>query len=235
VRAPWPGTPIDLPEQTPAPDTPASPLLALQQARGSVRDFDDARPVTLSELARFLQQTAHVKSKWSNPLDFGEGPLGPVLDYTARPYPAAGSAYELEIYLTVNHCEGLARGFYHYDADRHVLVSIAARAHDIEMQFSAASFAMDAMKQPQILITIAARFDRVAWKYSAIAYSLILKDVGVLLQTFYLAATEMGLGGCAIGTGNIDLFARMTGLPFHVEGSVGQFAFGRGAAVPSET
>ena len=39
-------------------------------------------------------------------------------------------------------------------------------------------------------------------EYSSIAYALILKDVGVLLQTLYLMATDMGLGGCAIGTGN---------------------------------
>ena len=38
----------------------------------------------------------------------------------------------------------------------------------------------------------------------------------------------MGLGGCAIGTSNIDMFAKMTGLEFHVEGPVGQFALGRG-------
>jgi hypothetical protein len=40
----------------------------------------------------------------------------------------------------------------------------------------------------------------------------------------------MGLGGCAIGTANIDLFARLTKLEFHVEGPVGQFALGRGKA-----
>ncbi|MFX6751317.1 SagB family peptide dehydrogenase, partial [Acinetobacter baumannii] len=77
--------------------------------------------------------------------------------------------------------------------------------------------------------TITARFGRVSWKYSSIAYSLILKDVGALMQTFYLMATEMGLGGCAIGSGNIDHVARMTGIEFHVEGPVGQFAIGRGA------
>jgi SagB-type dehydrogenase family enzyme len=82
---------------------------------------------------------------------------------------------------------------------------------------------------PQILITIAARFGRVSWKYSSIAYALILKDVGALMQTFYVMATDMGLGGCAIGTTNIELFAKMTGLDFHVEGPVGQFALGRGA------
>jgi nitroreductase len=59
-------------------------------------------------------------------------------------------------------------------------------------------------------------------------YSLILKNVGSVIQTFYLAATDMGLGGCAIGTSNIDLFAKVTKLEFHVEGPVGQFALGRG-------
>ena len=48
--------------------------------------------------------------------------------------------------------------------------------------------------------------------------------------TFYLMATDMRLGACAIGASNIDTFARMTGIDFHVEGAVGQFALGRGAA-----
>jgi SagB-type dehydrogenase family enzyme len=87
---------------------------------------------------------------------------------------------------------------------------------------------MDAPGVPQILITMAARFNRISWKYSSIAYSLILKDVGALLQTFYMMATDMGLGGCAIGSANIDLFAKMTGIEFHVEGPVGLFAIGRG-------
>jgi hypothetical protein len=50
-----------------------------------------------------------------------------------------------------------------------------------------------------------------------------------LTQTLYLMATDMRLGGCAIGITNTDLFARMTGVEFHVEGPVGQFAIGRGA------
>jgi SagB-type dehydrogenase family enzyme len=91
---------------------------------------------------------------------------------------------------------------------------------------------MGAVAPPHIVITIAARFGRVSWKYSSIAYALILKDVGVLLQTLYLIAADMGLGGCAIGTTNIDLFARMTGIAFHVEGPVGQFALGRAAPAP---
>ena len=106
---------------------------------------------------------------------------------------------------------------------------ISASTPELDAQLAAAEFAMDAPAAPQILITIAARFGRISWKYSSIAYSLILKDVGVLIQTLYLMATDMGLGGCAIGSINIDLFARMTGIEFHVEGPVGQFALGRGS------
>jgi SagB-type dehydrogenase family enzyme len=181
----------------------------------------------VAELSRFLEHTARVKLKWKSRADLG-GDDGPMVDYTTRPYPGSGSAYELELYLTVANCEGLARGFYHYDADRHALVPIGVRAQEFETMLTSAVFAMDAAAAPQILITIAARFDRISWKYSGIAYALILKDVGVLIQTLYMMATDMGLGGCAIGTSNIDLFARMTGIEFHVEGPVGQFALGRG-------
>ena len=149
--------------------------------------------------------------------------------HTVRPYPSAGAAYELELYLAVNLCEGLARGFYHYDAGAHALAPIGVATNELEALLAGAQYAMDAPAAPQILITIAARFGRVSWKYSSIAYALILKDVGVLTQTLYLMASDMELGGCAIGIANIDLFAKMTGVEFHVEGPVGQFAIGRGA------
>lgn len=227
VRPRWPGKKIDLGKLSAEPTQTISPIAKLLRERHSMRDFDEQRPVTLTELARFLDGAARIQSKWKSELDFGEG--SPVVEYTARPYPAAGSAYELELYLTVANCEGLERGFYHYDADRHALVPIPVRPHEIDGSLASAEFAMDAAGVPQILITIAARFGRISWKYSSIAYALILKDVGVLTQTLYLMATDMGLGGCAIGTTNIDLFAKMTGLDFHVEGPVGQFALGRGA------
>jgi SagB-type dehydrogenase family enzyme len=152
-----------------------------------------------------------------------------MLTYTVRPYPSGGGSYELELYLTVDRCEGLPQGFYHYDAGGHTLVPIDIPRQKLDAQLKAAQLAMGAAAVPQVVITIAARFGRVSWKYSSIAYALILKDVGVLMQTFYVMLADMGLGGCAIGTTNIDLFAKMTGLEFHVEGPVGQFALGRAA------
>ena len=140
---------------------------------------------------------------------------------TVRPYPSAGATYELELYLAVNSCEGLARGFYHYDAGAHALTPIGAPADAFDALLAGAAQAMGVHAAPQVLITIAARFGRVSWKYSSIGYALILKDAGVLTQTLYLVAAELRLGGCAIGIANIDLFAKMSGLEFHVEGPVG--------------
>jgi SagB-type dehydrogenase family enzyme len=225
VRPRWPGKKIDLRELPAEPPRTISPVAKLLRERHSTRDFDDRQPIMLAELSQFLDGTARVQSKWKSRIDGG----GPVVSYAARPYPSGGSAYELELYLAVANCAGLARGFYHYDADRHALVPISGPTHQLDAQLAAAEFAMEAPGIPQILITIAARFDRISWKYSSIAYALILKDVGVLIQTLYLMATDMGLGGCAIGSIDIDLFARMTGIEFHVEGPVGQFALGRGS------
>ncbi len=227
VRSRWPGKRIDLREFSAAPSETISPVTKLLHERHSTRNFDDQQPITLAELSRFLDSTARVQSKWKSRVDDGEG--SPVVAYAARPYPSGGSAYELELYLAVANCEGLARGFYHYDADRHALVPIGVRTHELEALLTGAEFAMGAPAAPQILITIAARFGRVSWKYSSIAYALILKDAGVLLQTLYMMATDMGLGGCAIGSTNIDLFAKMTGIEFHVEGPVAHFAIGRGS------
>lgn len=227
VRPRWPGKKIDLRGLSDAPPGTLSPFARLLHERHSTRDFDDRQPITLAELARFLDNTARIRAKWKDRADLGDGG-GPVVEYAARPYPAGGGAYELELYLAVANCEGLTRGFYHYDADRHALVPIDVRKAELDALLASAEFAMGAPAAPQILITIAARFGRVSWKYSSVAYSLILKDVGVLLQTFYLMATDMALGGCAIGTNNIDLFEKMTAIEFHVEGPVGQFALGRG-------
>ncbi len=50
------------------------------------------------------------------------------------------------------------------------------------------------------------------------------------MQSLYLMTTEMELGGCVSGSNHIELFGKLTGLEFHVEGPVGLFALGRGKA-----
>jgi SagB-type dehydrogenase family enzyme len=224
VRPSWPGERTDLRKFPPPPLESKRHAASLLRDRHSTRDFDSQQPITLGELAHFLDSAARVQSTFTGPSGDGEPPL----TFAPRPYPSGGGSYELELYLAVGMCDGLARGLYHYDAGEHALVAIDARPQDVETMLRQAQYAMDASALPQIVITITARFGRVAWKYSSLAYSLILKDVGVLMQTLYLMATDMGLGGCAIGSTNIDVFEKMTAIKFHVEGPVGVFALGRG-------
>jgi SagB-type dehydrogenase family enzyme len=227
VRPAWPGERIDLRGLSEAAQS-ASAATNLLRARRSTRSFDDQNPITLAELARLLDSAVRVQARWSERLDLG-GADDPMMDYASRPYPTGGGSWELELYLAVNQCDGLARGFYHYDAGEHALTPIVVRMPELDALLGAAAFAMGAPAAPQVLMTIVARFGRVSWKYGSIAYALILKDVGVLTQTLYLVAADMGLGACAIGSVNNNVFAKMTGLPFHIEGPVGQFAIGRAA------
>ena len=87
---------------------------------------------------------------------------------------------------------------------------------------------------PQVVPVIAARFGRVMWKYDAVAYSLVLKHVGVYMQTVYLVATAMGLAVCGVGGGDSADFAAATGLDFYAQGSVGEMILGSRPAVPGD-
>ncbi len=225
-RPAWPGKTIELPTVSLHADA-TPPVAKVLQERHSVRSFDPSQPITFAELGQFLAYTAHTLERVPAQ-DIDDG------GHLVRPYPSAGASYELELYIAVHKCEGLARGFYHYGAGSHALTPIDVAQKDLDALFMGAQQAMGVLDVPQILITIAARFGRVAWKYSSIAYSLILKNVGVLTQSFYLAASDMGLGGCAIGITDIELFARMTGLDLHAEGPVGQFALGRPKTLSSK-
>jgi SagB-type dehydrogenase family enzyme len=77
---------------------------------------------------------------------------------------------------------------------------------------------------PQVLIVLASRLPRLAWKYEGIAYRVTLLNAGVILQSLYLVATEMNLACTAIGTGNSETFGRAAGVDSFSETSVGEFA-----------
>ena len=59
-----------------------------------------------------------------------------------------------------------------------------------------------------------------------IAYATTLRHTGVLYQTMYLVATAMGLAPCGLGNGDADLSARVLGLDYLQESSVGDFLLG---------
>jgi oxazoline/thiazoline dehydrogenase len=190
-------------------------LTEVLEGRASLREYgEDA--VTVRQLGEFLYRVARVK-------EVEGGELG---EWSRRPYPGAGACYELEWYLTIERCEGLGPGFYWYHPLRHALVLVHEANKETERQLADARESVGGDAGLQVLITLAARFQRVSWKYESLAYALILKDVGVVYATMYLVATAMGLAPCALGVGDADLFVRLAGTEYLQETSVGEFLLG---------
>ena len=204
-------------------DAPATREMSLSSAielRQSVRDFAEAGP-TAEQLGELLYRSARVRS-------LTEAVGAGLVPYTVseRPYPSAGSLYELDLYLTVDRCEGLPRGIYHYDPDGHALTLVNTRADHADELLDSAMVLIGARRRPPALITMTARMGRLSWVYDSIAYATTLKHVGVLQQTLYLVATVLGLAPCALATGDDEVATAAFGLDYPAEVSVGEFVVG---------
>jgi oxazoline/thiazoline dehydrogenase len=193
------------------------------ERRRSTREHDDSAPLTADQLSELLYRTTRVRSTFIT----SDGQ-----EAADRPYPSGGAAHELEIYPLVTNCDGLEPGLWHYRADDHRL-QLIARPGPVLARMTATSRAACLMgSDPQVVLVIAARFGRVMWKYDTVAYSLVLKHVGVYMQTVYLVATAMGLAVCGVGGGDAADFATVTGLDYYAHGSVGEMVIGSRPAVP---
>ncbi|MFL6121861.1 SagB family peptide dehydrogenase [Actinophytocola sp.] len=203
-------------------DAAAAPGMSLTDAiehRHSVRVFADEGP-TAAQLGELLYRTARIRSQREVS---GAGDVR----YTVseRPYPSAGSLYELDLYLTVDRCPDLPRGIYHYDPAGHALTLINHCARDVDELIAGATVLIGSSRPP-VLITMTARIGRLSWVYDSIAYATTLKHVGVLQQTMYLVATMLGLAPCALAMGDSELATAAFGLCWPAEVSVGEFAVG---------
>jgi SagB-type dehydrogenase family enzyme len=215
VKPPGAGPVVPLPRHAAGPALRSDSLDAVMTRRRSIRAHG-ADAIGLPQLGEFLHRCArHVKT-----IDTDHGELA------VRPYPAGGALHELELYLVVDRCDGIAPGLYHYRTREHALQRMEGTGPDTEALLEAASATLAGAGRPQVLIVVAARFQRLSWKYRSVVYALVLKHVGVLYQTFYLVATDMGLAPCAMGGGDSELFARASGIDPMLESSVGEFALG---------
>jgi SagB-type dehydrogenase family enzyme len=192
-------------------------------------------------LSRALESRRSRREGREDPLNIGQ--LGSLLYHSARAtevqlarapdgydvrrhlYPTGGGMGEIELYLSIHRCDGLAPGFYHYDPVNHCVTRLAAAAPlDIEKLGNAASRAAGRRGQHDLVLLFAARVMRSFWKYEAMAYSMVLRDVGAVTQTLYLVACALGLASCAIGNGDAALFARLAGTDPWTEPLVGELA-----------
>ncbi|GGX15323.1 dehydrogenase [Streptomyces malachitofuscus] len=210
---------IALPRPDPARLRKADPPFAeVTEERRSVRRFTTGS-LTPELLGEFLHRVARVREEV--PAD----ELAPY-DRTYRPVPSAGAGQDLELYLTVTRCRGLSPGVYHYEPVEHGLTLVTAEREAVLELVGDVCRSLGSASVPQVVVTLAARFGRMSWKYRGLSYAATLKNVGVYYQAMYLTATAMRLGGCAAGSGDSAAFARITGLDPLEESSVGEFVLG---------
>jgi SagB-type dehydrogenase family enzyme len=199
----------------PAADRPDVGFDAVLRARRSIREHAE-QAVALSQVGELLYRSARFTS-----LQRVDGD-----EVVSRPYPGGGALHKLELYLVVDRCVGLEPGVYHYRAADHQLEQVSDPCEASEALLRDAGYSMGTGRSPQVLVVVAARFPRLSWKYQSIAYSLVLKHVGCLVQTLYLVATSMGLAPCGIGGGDSAQLARLLPGSPYLETSVGELALG---------
>jgi len=197
-------------------------LTDVLERRQSIREHDDANPITVDQLGELLFRAARQRQVFT-------GTDGQEL--ADRPYPAGGAVHELEIYPLVTRCAGIEAGLWHYRAADHELELVSAPTPATAALVSSARDGGVMNADPQIALLISARFDRVMWKYESVAYALILKHVGVFYHHIYLIGTAMNLAVCGLGGGDAAEFAAATGFDGYAESTVGELVIGTAPAV----
>jgi SagB-type dehydrogenase family enzyme len=106
--------------------------------------------------------------------------------------PSGGARHSLETYLWCSRVSGLARGLYHYRADRHELELLKAGIRTDRMAQLCGY--QDWVQSCSALFVMTSVLARVMWRYQfSRAYRVILLEAGHFCQTFCLVATWLGL------------------------------------------
>ncbi len=182
------------------------PYARVSERRKSARRQGSV-PLTSGQLSEFLFRTLHER----------EG---------RRPYPSGGACYPLKAHLAVHRCLGVAPGLYAYDPALHELITVGEPGPGLDRLLGDAASAANIEWPPQILLVLAARYERVQPVYGDLSYSLILKEVGAVFQVAMMTAAVMGLSTCPLGCGNALLFSELVGVNPLSESSVGELMLG---------
>ena len=157
-------------------------FLSIINRRKSHRVYTD-QPISLTALAYLLWCTQGVKSVRGKSYA------------TLRTVPGGGARHPFESYIAVRRVDGLQPGLYHY----------LPMTHQIELLGALDDSMIGKTLQEQrwaekasVVFYYSCVFYRAEWRYGVQAHPTVLIDSGHVTENLYLAATSIGLGGCAI-------------------------------------
>lgn len=159
-------------------------FLRIVNSRKSHRVYTDEM-ITLPALAYLLWCTQGIKSVRGKAYA------------TLRTVPGGGARHPFECYMAIRRVEGLRPGLYHYLPMTHQIEYLGAR-DDLEAMIGRTLQDQRWAEKASVVFYYSCVFYRAEWRYGIWAHPTVLIDSGHITENLYLAATSIGLGGCAI-------------------------------------
>ncbi|MEO8003021.1 MAG: putative peptide maturation dehydrogenase [Arenimonas sp.] len=188
--------------------------------RKTCRNFDPDQQISAEDLATMLHRV------WGA---IGTLELAPGAVAVKKNSPAGGGLHATEAYVLVQRAEGLQPGIYHYLSMRHALEPMHSFNKEEMREFMYRCVAgQDWFQDVPVMVVMAARFDRLFWKYRrhSKAWRVVHLDVGHLSQTMYLSAADLGLGAFVTAAINDHAIEQALGLQTLKEGAIAIVGFG---------
>ena len=142
-------------------------------------------PLTLTQLSYLLWCTQGVKSVRGKAYA------------TLRTVPGGGARHPFECYMAVRKVEGLTPGLWHYLPLEHRIERLGW-VEDLEALIGRTLDGQRWAEKASVVFYYSCVFYRAEWRYGIWAHPTVLIDSGHITENLYLAATSIGLGGCAV-------------------------------------
>ncbi|MGW5973446.1 nitroreductase family protein [Streptomyces sp. NPDC055186] len=162
---------------------------ALRDRRSSFGRFDARRPVGTGDLSAVLAACAETR------------PAGDT--------DPSGEVRLAKLYAFVNHVEGVEQGAYAYDPDRDELrpVALGPQGSFLQQNYFLANYNLE---QAGAVLVPTVRTTAVLDALGDRGYRLAVGTAGAVAQSFYVAASALGLGaGVALGFDNVSFVERL--------------------------
>ena len=192
----------------------------LLSKRKTCRNFDPEQSISTEDLATMLHRVWGV---------MGTLELAPGAVAVKKNSPAGGGLHATEAYVLVQRAKGLEPGIYHYLSMRHALEPMQQHTQEEMRDLMYRCVAgQDWFQDVPVMVIMAARFDRLFWKYRrhTKAWRVVHLDVGHLSQTMYLSAADLGLGAFVTAAINDHTIEQALGLQTLKEGAIAIVGFG---------
>lgn len=127
-----------------------------------------------------------------------------------RSYPSPGARYSIEAYLICPFgAEGVWPGVYHYNVQKHGLVTLSAKEDDARLD---ELVTYEWAKTAPILLVLTGVFWRMQNKYGERGYRYVLLEAGHISQNVHLISTALGLSCCGLAGTNDEKIEQRLGI-----------------------